>query len=72
MTEPERLIAECDKTLQLLRESWMDAKPDDKLKWMNRINILLEERHKHMVHRDNFISAPEVSNADLSGTPKNL
>jgi hypothetical protein len=52
MTEAQRLIEECDKTLSMLRDSWMEAPADKKAKWMDRIHIMLDERNKHMQVRD--------------------
>ena len=60
-SEVARLIKQCDDTLHLLRESWLDAKLDDKPKWMNRINIMLDERFRHMQTRDNHVPVPAVS-----------
>ena len=52
-TEYQRHIAELDKTLSMLREGWMESKPADKSKWMDRINSMLDERLRLMSLRDN-------------------
>lgn len=47
-----KLIMEHDKTLSLLRSQWMDAKPPEKTKYMDRINSALDERLRLMSIRD--------------------
>ena len=54
-TEYQRHIAELDKTLSMLREGWMESKPADKSKWMDRINSMLDERLRLMSLRDNAL-----------------
>lgn len=51
-------IAQVDEKLTILRESWMDSKPEKKEAWMAKINAALDERSKLMKIRDGkFISA---------------
>jgi hypothetical protein len=40
----EQLLKQIDEKLSILRESWMDAKPERKAYWMEKINELLDER----------------------------
>lgn len=47
-----KLIVEHDKTLSMLRGQWMDAKPPEKTKYMDRINSALDERGRIMKLRD--------------------
>jgi hypothetical protein len=46
------LIADVDKTLEMLRMLWLDAKPLDKSKYWSRIESILEERFRLMTLRD--------------------
>ena len=51
--EYERLIAEHDKTLSLLRKQWMEAdNAADKTNYYERINAALAERKRLMNLRD--------------------
>jgi hypothetical protein len=50
--EYKHLIAEYDKTLQLLRKEWIDAALKDKEKWTERIDCALDERSRLMKLRD--------------------
>lgn len=52
--EYERLIANHDQTLAMLRQNWMEATPDHKEDWMHRINGALDERLRLMGIRDNL------------------
>jgi hypothetical protein len=45
-------IAQVDEKLTILRESWMDSKPEKKWKWMAKIDAELDERSKLMKIRD--------------------
>ena len=51
------LISECDKNLSLLREAWMEAKPDKKSRWLDLINQALDERIRLMAMRDSKAAA---------------
>ena len=49
----ERLIDLHDQTLGMLRTQWMvSVVPDEKKKWMEKINLALEERYRLMKFRD--------------------
>jgi hypothetical protein len=37
-------IAQVDEKLSILRESWMDSKPEKKAVWMAKIDSTLDER----------------------------
>jgi len=37
-------LNETDKAIAVLREAWLDAAPDKKQKWMDRIDALLGDR----------------------------
>jgi hypothetical protein len=50
--EYEKLIAEHDRTLSMLRKQWMEADPKDQLKYMERINAALDERLRLIALRD--------------------
>ncbi len=52
MPDIEHHISEVDKTLSMLRQTWMEAKFDDKPKWLKRINAALETRLVFMKLRD--------------------
>ena len=39
-------IAQVDEKLTILRESWMDSKPEKKSTWMAKIDAALDERSK--------------------------
>ena len=41
-------IAQVDEKLAILRESWMDSKPEKKPTWMAKINAALDERSELM------------------------
>jgi len=41
-------IKQIDEKLSILRESWMEAKPERKAYWMAKINELLDERLEAM------------------------
>lgn len=45
-------IAQVDEKLTILRESWMDSKPEKKETWMTKIDAALDERSKLMKIRD--------------------
>ena len=45
-------IAHVDEKLTILRESWMDSKPEKKSTWMAKIDSALDERSKLMRIRD--------------------
>jgi hypothetical protein len=45
-------IAQVDKKLTILREGWMDSKPEKKSTWMTKIDAALDERSKLMKIRD--------------------
>jgi hypothetical protein len=45
-------IAQVDEKLSILRESWMDSKPEKKAVWMTKIDAALDERSKLMKIRD--------------------
>jgi len=53
-------IAKIDVELAVLREAWMDARPDDKNKWMGRINAKLDERNaeSNANQQSNHVSLP--------------
>jgi hypothetical protein len=40
----DQLLKQIDEKLSILRESWLDAKPEKKAYWMEKINELLDER----------------------------
>lgn len=46
------LIAECDKNLALLRESWLEAQVEKKPRWLHLIDQSLDERLRLMAMRD--------------------
>jgi hypothetical protein len=52
-----KLIAECDKNLSLLRESWMESSVKKKSRWMGLINQALDERFRLMTLRDGKAAA---------------
>jgi hypothetical protein len=52
MSTPTERIAAHDRVLSTLREAWTEAKPDTKSKWMERINLALDERLLLMKERD--------------------
>lgn len=52
-TRIELLIIELDKTLSMLRDGWIEAKEENKLKWMDRIDSILDKRLELMAIRDN-------------------
>ena len=45
-------IKKVDEKLSILRESWLDSKPEKKPTWMSKINAALDERLKLMKIRD--------------------
>ena len=45
-------IAQVDEKLTILRESWMDSKPEKKSTWMAKIDDALDERSNLMKLRD--------------------
>jgi hypothetical protein len=51
-TEATDQIAQVDEKLSILRESWLDAKPEKKAVWMTKIDAALDERSKLMRIRD--------------------
>lgn len=62
--EYKRMIAEMDKTLSMLRESWMAAVMEEKPRWLDRLNAMLDERFRLMKLRDgapNQLSPAPVS-----------
>jgi len=46
MKEVSHKIIEIDRNLALLREAWMDSKPEKKPQWMAKIDAALDERLK--------------------------
>lgn len=42
--ECRQAIQAYDKTLAMLRELWLEAPEKDKKKWMDQINVFLDER----------------------------
>ena len=52
MNTEQQNIVELDKTLSMVSEGWMEAKIADKPKWMDRLNLMLEERFRLMHLRD--------------------
>ena len=50
--DPIQQIAQVDEKLKILRESWMDAAPEKKSRWIAKINEALDERSKLMKKRD--------------------
>ena len=46
------LIIEHDKTLSMLRGLWMESRPPETAKYMDRINAALDERGRLMLLRD--------------------
>jgi len=42
--ETETKIKQIDEKLSILRESYLDAKPERKQHWMDKINELLDQR----------------------------
>lgn len=46
MKEVSQEIIEIDRVLALLREAWMDSKPEKKPEWMAKINAALDDRLK--------------------------
>lgn len=45
-------IVQVDEKLTILRESWMDSRPEKKSTWMAKIDAALDERSKLMKIRD--------------------
>ena len=45
-------ISQVDEKLTILRESWMDSKPEKKSTWMAKIDAALDERFELMKFRD--------------------
>jgi hypothetical protein len=45
------IIQECHRNLGFLRKGWIEAEPDLKDFWMNRMNRALEELHHYMSKR---------------------
>ena len=45
-------ISQVDEKLTILRESWMDSKPEKKSTWMAKIDAALDERFELMNSRD--------------------
>ena len=50
--DPILQISQVDDKLTILRESWMDSKPEKKARWMAKIDAALDERSKLMKLRD--------------------
>ena len=48
----ENKIKQVDEKLDILRESWMDARPKKKGHWMARIDEVLDDRLVLMEQRD--------------------
>jgi hypothetical protein len=46
MKQPSNRVTEIDKNLSMLREAWMDAKPEKKSSWIAKIDAALDERLK--------------------------
>ena len=55
-TEQQR-IAQVDEKLTILRESWIDSKPEKRSTWMTKIDATLDERSKLMKVRDGNLAA---------------
>jgi len=55
-TEYANYIKEVDLTLAMLREGWMKAKVDEKSRWLDRINSMLDERNRLMKLRDSVVT----------------
>jgi hypothetical protein len=63
-------IAQVDEKLTILRESWMDSKPEKKWKWMAKIDAELDERSKLMKIRDGQLVSDNVDvDTRRAGTP---
>jgi len=59
----QQRIAQVDEKLTILRESWIDSKPEKRSTWMTKIDAALDERSKLMKVRDGNITAlKEVRN----------
>lgn len=50
--DPISQIAQIDEKLTILRESWIDSKPEKKPAWMAKIEAALDERSRLMKLRD--------------------
>jgi hypothetical protein len=48
----QQRIAQVDEKLTILRESWIDSKPETRSTWMTKIDDALDERSKLMKVRD--------------------
>jgi hypothetical protein len=46
-----------DEKLTILRESWIDSKPEKRSTWMTKIDAALDERSKLMKVRDGNLAA---------------
>ena len=44
MNEETQSVLQIDEKLLILREGWMDAKPEKKSTWMAKIDAALDER----------------------------
>jgi len=58
--EYEKLIANFDRTLGILREQWMEAKGKDVAKYAERLNAALDERLRLMKLRDAEVDDSEL------------
>jgi hypothetical protein len=50
--DPISQIAQIDEKLAILRESWIDSRPEKKAAWMDKIEAALDERFRLMKLRD--------------------
>jgi predicted adenine nucleotide alpha hydrolase (AANH) superfamily ATPase len=57
--EYEKLITEHDRVLSVLRQHWIDADDNEKSKWMQQINHMLDERFRLMQFRDKPMTVTE-------------
>jgi hypothetical protein len=57
MNPEQQRIAQVDEKLTILRESWIDSKPEKRSTWMTKIDDALDERSKLMKVRDGNLTA---------------
>ena len=50
--DPIQQIAQVDEKLSIFCESWIDAAPENKSRWIAKINDALDERSRLMKQRD--------------------
>lgn len=53
--EYEKLIAEQDRVLSMLRDGWLKAPEKDQAQWLGRIDAMLDERLRLMKLRDEAV-----------------